>query len=62
MSYIIHLSDEQFEILRNLVNEGMEVTLSPYDNIDVDPQVRFQIEQTLSAVAFFNSHALTHHV
>ena len=56
MSYTVHLSDKQFEILQNLVNEGMEVTLSPYDNINVEPQVRFQIKQTLSAVAFFNSH------
>ena len=36
MSYTINLTDEQFAILQNLVNEGMETILSPYDNINLN--------------------------
>ena len=60
MSYTIHLSDEQFLILRDLVNEGMEVALSPYDNTVVDGETEAQIQKILEAVAFFNSHSVTH--
>ena len=60
MSYTIHLSDEQFLILRDLVNEGMEAALSPYDNTVVDGETEAQIQTILEAVAFFNSHSVTH--
>ena len=59
MSYTIHLSDQQFGILRDLVNEGMEAALSPYDNTVVDGETEAQIQKILEAVAFFNSHAVT---
>ena len=59
MSYTIHLSDQQFGILRDLVNEGMEAALSPYDNIVVDEETEAQIQKILEVVAFFNSHKIT---
>ena len=59
MSYTIHLSDQQFGILRDLVNEGMEAALSPYDNIVVDGKTEAQIQKILEVVAFFNSHKIT---
>jgi len=56
MSYTINLTDEQFAILQNLVNEGMETILSPYDNINLNEDQEEQISKILSVVAFFNSH------
>lgn len=55
MSYIIHLNDDQYAILQHLINEGMEVTLSPFDDIEPDAQTLHQIHETHEAVAFFNS-------
>lgn len=60
MSYTIHLSDQQFGILRDLVNAGLDATLSPYDNIVVEGETEVQIQKVLAAAAFFNSHDLTH--
>lgn len=60
MSYTIHLSDQQFGILRDLVNAGLDAILSPYDNIVVDGETEAQIQKVLAAAAFFNSHAMTH--
>jgi len=56
MSYTINLTDEQFAILQNLVNEGMETILSPYDNINLNEDQEEQISKILSVVTFFNSH------
>ena len=56
MSYTINLTDEQFAILQNLVNEGMETILSPYDNINLNEGQEEHISKILSVVAFFNSH------
>ena len=56
MSYTINLTDEQFAILQNLVNEGMETILSPYDNINLNEDQEEHISKILSVVTFFNSH------
>ena len=56
MRYTINLTDEQFAILQNLVNEGMETILSPYDNINLNEDQEEHISKILSVVAFFNSH------
>jgi hypothetical protein len=59
MSYTIHLSDQQFGILRDLVNAGLDAILSPYDNIVVEGETKVQIQKVLAATTFFNSHTLT---
>ena len=60
MSYTIHLSDEQFLILQELVNRGMEQTLAPFDSEELTPNDERFVSDTLAAVAFFNSHSVTH--
>ena len=59
MSYTIHLSNNQFAILQDLINRGMDDKLAPYDNIIVDEETEVQIQRILDAAAFFNSHSVT---
>lgn len=56
MSKVIHLSEEQYAILRDLVNRGMEEKLSPFDDLEPNPEELDMINETLAAAAFFNSH------
>ena len=55
----INLTTEQFLILKDLINEGMEVTLAPYDDIKTTKAQDDHITKVLAAAAFFNSHGLT---
>ena len=59
MGYTVHLSDEQFAILQDLINRGMEDKLAPFDNLVVNKADELMITDTLAAVAFFNSHSVT---
>lgn len=59
MSYTIHLSDAQFVILQDLINRGMDDKLAPFDDLMIDEIQELIIADTLSAVAFFNSHKIT---
>lgn len=59
MSYTIQLSDDQFAILQDLINRGMDEKLAPFDNIVVNEREELIINDTLAAVAFFNSHSVT---
>ena len=61
MSYTVHLSDAQFAILQDLINRGMEDKLAPFDDLMIDEIQELIIADTLAAVAFFNSHAITNH-
>jgi hypothetical protein len=58
----ISLSPEHFRILRDLIDRGMEEKLAPFDDLEVVGETEQMIVDTLDAVAFFNSHAITHHI
>lgn len=55
----INLTTEQFLILKDLISEGMEATLAPYDNIKTTKAQDDYISEVLAAAAFFNSHGMT---
>jgi len=60
MSHTIHLTDGQFAILQDLINRGMDDKLAPFDDVKTTEAQEQVIADTLAAVAFFNSHAITH--
>ena len=55
----INLTAEQFYILEDLISRGMEDKLAPFDDIKINADQEEMINETLAAVAFFNSHKIT---
>ena len=56
----ITLTAEQFLILEDLIARGMEDKLAPLDDVKLTADQEAMVSETLAAVAFFNSHKLTH--
>jgi len=55
----INLTPDQFYILEDLIARGMEDKLAHFDNIIVNEETGAMMNETLAAVAFFNSHKIT---
>jgi sulfur transfer complex TusBCD TusB component (DsrH family) len=58
----INLTDDQFYILEDLIARGMEDKLAALDNIELTEDQEVMVNETLAAVAMFNSHKLTLHL
>lgn len=57
----INLTTEQFLILKDLISEGMEVTLAPWRQLQprTTKAQDDHITKVLAAAAAFNSHGMT---
>lgn len=58
----VNLTVDQFFILEDLISRGMEDKLAALDNIKLTPDQEAMVNETLAAVAMFNSHKLTLHL